>query len=72
MRIPDPRATLFPMTERYRVRAEPHGHTVYDYWTGEAVILAMVAQTELALPDAMEVAALMNRRARSGERTVFQ
>lgn len=60
------------MTERYDVRPDREGFTVYDVWTGEAAVIAMTPQTGLPREDADETAALLNLRARRGERALFQ
>ncbi|HVI31046.1 hypothetical protein [Phenylobacterium sp.] len=60
------------MTDRYRIRPDREGFTVYDLWTGEAAVIAMAPQTGLSREDADHTAALLNLRARRGERAVFQ
>ncbi|WP_334163737.1 hypothetical protein [Phenylobacterium sp.] len=60
------------MAERYHVRPDREGFTVYDLWTGEAAVIAMTPQTGLSREDADHTADLLNLRARRGERAVFQ
>lgn len=60
------------MDERYHVRPDREGFTVYDVWTGEAAVIAMTPQTGLSREDADHTADLLNLRARRGERTLFQ
>jgi hypothetical protein len=51
------------MFERYNIRRVPKGWTVFDQWTGETVALASVLQVGLTRQDAVELAAMLNRRA---------
>jgi hypothetical protein len=60
------------MTERFVIRPDREGHSVCDLWTGEAVVIAMVPQTGLSQADAEHTAALLNRRAEGGDRTIRQ
>jgi hypothetical protein len=60
------------MTDRYSVRPDALGFTVYDVWTGEPLVIAMTAQTEMSHEDAVHTAELFNSRARKGERKVLQ
>jgi hypothetical protein len=60
------------MIERYQVRPDRDGHTVYDIWTGEAAVIAMAPQTGLSKEDADHTAVLLNRHARHGERVLRQ
>lgn len=57
---------------RYGVRADRAGFCVFDLWTGEAAVIAMVPQTGLSREDADHTADLLNRRARGGERHLRQ
>lgn len=67
-----PSATLPGMTERFAVRPDPAGFSVYDLWTGETVALAMTPQDGLTQEDAQHTANLFNRRAEAGDRTIRQ
>jgi len=51
------------MPERYAIRTDPTGFSVYDAWTGETVALAMTLQTGLSREDAEHTAAMLNERA---------
>jgi len=57
---------------RYAVRPDRVGFSVFDLWTGEAAVLAMVPQTGLSPEDAEHTADLLNRRARGGDRGLMQ
>ncbi len=60
------------MLERYRMRPQRGAYSVYDVWTGRTVVIAGLPQDDLARTDAAELAALLNRRARAGERDLRQ
>jgi hypothetical protein len=60
------------MLDRYAIRPDPEGFSVYDVWTGETVVLAMVPQYGLSKEDAEHTARLFNQRAVHGERAVRQ
>lgn len=60
------------MPERFQVRPGATGHSVVDVWTGETAIIAMTPQDGLSEADARHTAELLNRRARAGERRIFQ
>lgn len=66
-----PMAHASPMTDRFQVRPDRAGFSVYDVWTGEAAIIAMTPQTGLSREDADHTAELLNARARQGERAVM-
>jgi hypothetical protein len=57
------------MSERFAVRPDHTGFSVYDLWTGETVVIAMSPQDGLSRQDAEHTAAMFNKRA---ERTVLQ
>jgi hypothetical protein len=59
-------------TDRFAIRRDRAGWTVYDIWTGEPAVLAMAPQTGLSEEDAQHTAALLNRRARGGDRSMRQ
>ena len=52
------------MPERYDIRRDPRGWTLYDRFTGEAVVIATVCQAGLSHVDAIEMAYMLNQRAR--------
>jgi hypothetical protein len=57
------------MAERYTIRPDPGGFSVYDLWTGETVVLATASQDGLSREDAEHTAAMLNTRA---DRQVLQ
>jgi len=57
---------------RYLTRPDREGFSVFDIWTGEAAVIAMVPQTGLSEDDADHTAQLLNRRAGDGERVLYQ
>ena len=59
-------------TERFALRRDRTGWTVYEVWTGEPAIIALVPQTGLSEEDAQHTAGLLNRRARGGDRSMRQ
>lgn len=52
------------MRERYDIRPDAYGWTLYDRFTGETVVIATVAQAGLSHVDAIEMAHMLNQRAR--------
>jgi hypothetical protein len=60
------------MMDRFATRPDPVGWTVYDVFTGEPLVIAMDPQTGLSKDDAEHTAALLSRRAQSGDRTMRQ
>lgn len=60
------------MIHRYVIRPDREGYSVCDTWTGEAAVIAMTPQTGLSQEDAEHTAALLNRRAEGGDRSVLQ
>jgi hypothetical protein len=61
-----------PRTDRFAIRRDRAGWTVFEVWTGEAAVIAMVPQDALSEEDARHTADLLNRRARAGDRSVPQ
>ena len=59
-------------TDRFTLRRDRTGWTVFEVWTGEPAVIAMVPQTGLSEDDAQHTAALLNRRARNGDRSMRQ
>lgn len=45
---------------RFDIRPDREGWTVYDLWTGEAVVIALVPQTGMPEQDAKELADMIN------------
>jgi hypothetical protein len=60
------------MSERYATRPDGEGFSVYDRWTGEVAVIAMVPQSGLSQEDADHTTQLLNRRAAGGDRTILQ
>lgn len=58
--------------DRYAIRPDPQGFSVFDVWTGEVAVIAMTAQSGLSQEDAEHTAELLNRRAKRGERSLLQ
>ena len=59
-------------TERFALRKDRTDWTVYEVWTGEPAVIAMVPQTGLTQDDAQHTADLLNRRSRNGDRSMRQ
>jgi hypothetical protein len=60
------------MADRYLTCPDRQGFSVVDVWTGEIAAIARVPQTGLSREDADQLAAMLNTRARNGDRTVRQ
>ena len=59
--------------DRYLTRPDRDGFSVFDVWTGEAAVIAMVPQTGLSQQDAEDTAVLLNRvTGRGSDRAIFQ
>jgi ferric-dicitrate binding protein FerR (iron transport regulator) len=58
--------------ERFVVRPEAARFRVIDIWTGQTAVIAMTPQDGLSEEDAVHTAALLNRRAKGGDRTILQ
>jgi hypothetical protein len=54
-------------TDRYGVRPDGRGWTVFEAWSGEPVILAQARQVGLSEVDARHTADLLNQRAVLGD-----
>jgi hypothetical protein len=57
---------------RYDIREDDAGWSVFDLWTGEAVVIGLTPQTGMDIQDADELADLLNLRASRGERAILQ
>ncbi|MDB5425496.1 MAG: hypothetical protein JWQ29_2912 [Phenylobacterium sp.] len=53
--------------ERYALRPDAAGWTVYAVWTGEPAVVGGAPQTALAEADAKHMAKLLNTQARRGD-----
>ena len=58
--------------DRFVLRPDRSGWTVYEIWTGEPAVIALVPQTGLSQEDAQHTADLLNRRTRNGDRSMRQ
>jgi hypothetical protein len=54
-------------SERYGVRPDPKGFTVFVRWTGQAAVVGGVPQTGLSEADAQHTAKVLNADARRGD-----
>jgi hypothetical protein len=54
-------------TDRYAMRPDPTGWTVFVVWTSEPAVLGGVAQTGLSEDDARHVMGLLNAQAHRGD-----
>jgi hypothetical protein len=57
-------------TDRYGVRPDPAGFTVFVIWTGEAAVVAGIRQTGLSEADAEHTAKLLNSDSRRGDSSI--
>lgn len=57
---------------RFAVRPDDEGWTVFDNWTGLAVVIASVVQSGIGLDDALELCAMLQRRATQGDRQIYE
>lgn len=60
------------MTVQYDTRRDRLGWTVFDRWTGRAVVIHGLEQSGLGWIDADELVERLNRRRLGGERSVLQ
>ena len=60
------------MADRYDLREDDEGLTVFDLWTGQTVVIANVEQTGLLPIDAAELVTRLNLRAAQGMRDLLQ
>lgn len=56
------------MADRYAVRPDARGHTVFDVLAGEPAVIAMTPQRGLSKEDAVHTARLLNARDRKPAR----
>lgn len=54
-------------TDRYAIRPDPAGWTVFVVWTSEPAVLGGVPQTGLSEDDARHVMGVLNTQARRGD-----
>lgn len=60
------------MREQYDCRRDDRGWTVFDCWTGKAVVLGAARQTGMSWADALALIARLNQRQSEGDRTILQ
>ena len=60
------------MPQRYDIREDREGWTVFDLFTGEPVVISDVLQTGLDIQDADELAQLLEHMAFAHDRTLRQ
>jgi len=60
------------MPQRYDIREDESGWTVFDIFTGEPVVISLVPQTGLDIQDADELVELLDHKAFAGDRTLRQ
>lgn len=53
--------------DRYALRSDSAGWTVFVIWTGQPAVVAGVAQTGLSEDDARHMAKILNAQARRGD-----
>jgi len=53
--------------DRYAVRPDAAGHTVFEIWTGQPAVVAGVAQKGLSEGDAEHMVKLLNAQSRRGD-----
>ena len=54
-------------SDRFAMRRDASGWTVYEVWTGEAAVIASKPQAGLSEDDAQHTADLLNQRAQNGD-----
>lgn len=54
-------------TDRYAVRPDPTGFTVFVTYTGEPAVMAGQRQTGLSEADARHTAEVLNKQSRTGD-----
>ena len=60
------------MAVQYDARRDDHGWTVFDRWTGRAVVLNGAEQDGLLWADADDLVERLNRRRLEGDRSILQ
>jgi hypothetical protein len=58
--------------DRFAIRRDSEGWSVYELFTGKAAVIALTPQTGLSEDDARHTAELLNKRARQGDRSLRQ
>jgi len=65
-------ARALPMALQYDTRRDDRGWTVFDRWTGQAVMLNSAEQSGLAWLEANDLVERLNRRRLEGDRSILQ
>ena len=60
------------MIQRYDIREDDAGWTVFDLFTGHPVVIARVPQTGLDIQDADELVELLEHKAFADHRVLWQ
>lgn len=60
------------MSAHFDLKRDEIGWTVFDRWTGRAVVLALVPQIGLGLSRAEELVRKLNQRGEPDERKIMQ
>lgn len=60
------------MNERYDIREDDEGWTVFDIFTGRPVVIMDVPQTGLDIQDASDLAELLDKPAMRADRNLRQ
>jgi hypothetical protein len=60
------------LSVQYDTRRDADGWTVFDRWTGRAVVISAAEQAGLSWIDANELAERLNRRRLAGDRSILQ
>jgi hypothetical protein len=58
--------------DRFTIRRDSAGWSIYERFTGEVAVIALTPQTGLSEDDAKHTAELLNTRARQGDRSLRQ
>ena len=53
--------------DRYAMRADQKGWTIFEIWSGKPALVAQAPQTGLSEADAKHTLALLNRNAKRGD-----
>lgn len=60
------------LATQYDARRDEGGWTVFDRWTGEAVVLLGAEQAGMAWLEAQDLIERLNRRRADGDRSILQ
>jgi hypothetical protein len=65
-------AEVADLAVRYGRRQTSDGYVVFDFWTGETVVIAGAPQDDLSSLDSEDLVRLLNQRAAAGTRDLLQ